>query len=107
MSRPVAEVEWLIEACPDLVGKAAGLDRIDAIRLLVAIAFDLDPTDRRTPLHEAAFHGNLALVRALVDLGADPAVRDPHFGNTPAGSAGHDQRRDVARYLARLGQPPS
>ena len=97
----------LIAACPDLVGKAAELDRIDAIRLLMAIGFDLNPTDRRTPLHEAAFHGNLDLVRALVGLGADPTVRDPHFDSTPAGWAEHNQRHGVARYLAGLERQPS
>jgi ankyrin repeat protein len=91
----------LIEACPGLLAKAAELDRIDAIRLLVEIGFDLNPTERRTPLHEAAFNGNLALVRALIDLGADPTVRDPHFDSTPAGWAEHNQRHDVARYLTR------
>jgi ankyrin repeat protein len=97
----------LIAACPDLVGKAAELDRIDALRLLVSIGFDLNPTDRRTPLHEAAFHGNLDLVRALVGLGADPNVRDPHFDSTPAGWADHNQRHGVARYLAGLVRQPS
>jgi ankyrin repeat protein len=92
----------LIAACPDLLGKAAELDRIEAIGLLVAIGFDLSPTGRRTPLHEAAFHGNLELVRALVELGADPTVRDPHLDSTPAGWADHDQRQDVALYLATL-----
>lgn len=97
----------LIEASPDLLPTAAELDRVDAIRLLVEIGFDLNPTDRRTPLHEAAFHGNLDLARALIDLGADPNVRDPTFDSTPAGWTNHNQRHDVARYLAGLEQQPS
>jgi ankyrin repeat protein len=92
----------LVEAVPDLAGKAAELDRIDVIEVLVGLGYDLDPTDRRTPLHEAAFHGNLDLVRALLALGADPNVRDPHFDSTPAGWAAHNQRHDVARYLADI-----
>ncbi len=92
----------LVEAVPDLAGKAAELDRIDVIEVLVGLGYDLDPTDRRTPLHEAAFHGNLDLVRALLALGADPNVRDPHFDSTPAGWAAHNQRHDVARFLADL-----
>jgi len=92
----------LVAAVPDLVGKAAELDRIDAIEVLVGLGYDLDPTDRRTPLHEAAFHGNLALVRALLALGADPNVRDPHFDSTPAGWANHNGKLDVAAFLAGL-----
>jgi hypothetical protein len=90
----------LVEAAPDLAGKAAELDRIDVIEVLVGLGYDLAPTDRRSPLHEAAFHGNLELVRALLALGADPNVRDPHFDSTPAGWAAHNQRHDVARFLA-------
>jgi len=97
----------LIDACPDLAAKAAELDRIDAIRVLVSVGFDLNTTDRRTPLHEAAFHGNLDLIRALIELGADPTVRDPHFDSTPAGWADHNQHHDIARYLTGLEQAPS
>jgi ankyrin repeat protein len=55
------------------VGKVAELDRIEAIRLLVAIGFDLNPTDRRTPLHEAVTHGN----RALVEMGTGSVSTPP------------------------------
>lgn len=104
LARDASLARELVGDSPDLVGKAAELDRIDALRLLIGIGFDLNPTDRRTPLHEAAFHGNLDLVRALIDLGADPTVRDPHYDSTPAGWADHNQQHDVARYLAHIEQ---
>ncbi|MGH9231526.1 MAG: ankyrin repeat domain-containing protein [Acidimicrobiales bacterium] len=91
-----------IDACPDLVASAVELHRIDAVRVLVEIGFDLNPTDRRTPLHEAAFHGHLDLVRALIDLGADPAIADPDHHSTPLGWARYNQQHDVAAYLANL-----
>jgi hypothetical protein len=92
----------LIDACPDLAASAVELHRIDAVRLLIDIGFDLNPTDRRTPLHEAAFHGHLDLVRALIDLGADPTIADPDHHSTALGWARYNQQHDVAVYLAKI-----
>ncbi|MDQ5834506.1 MAG: ankyrin repeat domain-containing protein, partial [Actinomycetota bacterium] len=41
------------------------------------------------PLHLAAQNGDLDAIRALLDLGADPALKDGLFDNTPAGWAEH------------------
>jgi ankyrin repeat protein len=97
-----ALAQRLIDACPDLLTSAVELHRVDAVRLLVEIGFDINPTDRRTPLHEAAFHGHLELVRALIDLGADPTIADPDHHSTPLGWAKYNQQHDVAAYLANL-----
>jgi hypothetical protein len=92
----------LIDACPDLVASAVELHRIDAVRLLIDIGFNLNPTDRRTPLHDAAFHGHLDLVRALIDLGASPTIPDPDHHSTPLGWAKYNHQHDVAEYLAKI-----
>ena len=45
---------------------------------------------RRTgPLHEAAMSGNLAMIRLLLERGADPNLRDPGYDATPRGWAEH------------------
>ena len=56
--------------------------------------------DGRTALHQAAFMGDLVLIRALLDAGADPAVVDAQHGTTPAGWA-QWARQDEAERLLR------
>ncbi len=88
----------------DAVGTAVGLRRPSAVRLLVAAGFDIDgsgPPSRVTPLHQAAFTGDLEMVRLLVGLGADPARTDPEHHSTPQGWAEHGHHDAVASFLAQ------
>ncbi len=63
-----------------------------------------------TPLHNAAWAGNLELVRVLLELGADPAVREPNHRGTPLDWADYNGQHEVAAFLrahgARAGDPP-
>ena len=52
-----------------------------------------------TPLHNAAWMGNLDMVKLLLELGADPNVRDPTHDSTPLGWAEYNGQTEVARYL--------
>jgi hypothetical protein len=88
-----------IAAHPDLVVRAAEVNRPDAIRLLVSIGYDVNARHRITALHEAASEGRLELVELLLELGADPTIRDTEFDATPAGWAGHLRRPEVLAYL--------
>jgi ankyrin repeat protein len=92
----------LIEAAPGLPEQAVELDRADALRTLVGLGYDLNRTDRPTPLHTAAFHDNLPMARTLIELGADPNVHDPHFDSTPAGWAEYGEHPPLAAYLRSL-----
>jgi ankyrin repeat protein len=92
----------LVDRYPDLAGTAAELNRVDSVRLLAGLGFDLNPTDRRTPLHEAAFHGHIDIVEALIALGADPTIRDPDHDSTPLGWAAHAHQEHVVAFLAPL-----
>ena len=53
-----------------------------------------------TPLHEAAYAGDLAMARLLVALGADPVRPDPEH-SAPLRSAGRStpHATEVADYL--------
>jgi hypothetical protein len=79
-----------------LVG-AVELGRPEAVRLLVQLGFDVN---HGHPLHLAAYAGNRSMVELLLELGADPNVRDPEFDATPAGWARHAHQEELADFLA-------
>ena len=53
-----------------------------------------------TPLHNAAWMGEPAMVQLLLELGADPQAVDPTYGATPQGWAEHNHQTEVAAFLA-------
>ncbi|MGH7649600.1 MAG: ankyrin repeat domain-containing protein, partial [Gemmatimonadaceae bacterium] len=58
----------------------------------------VDNTHGYTPLHAAAFAGNLGAVRELLRRGASPSAREDKWWGTPAGwaqHAGHADARDL------------
>ena len=73
-------------AQPDALRRAAETGRLDAVRLMLDLGFDVN-AGGVTALHEAAIGANLPLVRLLLDHGADPRRRDPHHGGTALGWA--------------------
>ena len=93
-----------LAARPGLVVAAveAGADPGLAVRL----GFDVSGReDGRTALHAAAWNGELAAVRRLVELGADPDARDAHFGTRALDWAAHAHHPDVVAYLRSLTSP--
>jgi hypothetical protein len=87
----------LADPAPDLAGRtdlvdtAARYSRWELMIGLVERGAPL-PATGLTPLHLAAGAGEVAVVQALLDLGADPAATDPQFHATP---------RQWARFLGR------
>jgi ankyrin repeat protein len=58
----------------------------------------IDSTSGYTPLHAAAWHGNLSAIDVLMKHGADVRVREEKYHGTPAGwadYAGHKEARDL------------
>ena len=84
---------------PGAVGQAVDLRRPDAVRILVEAGFDVHGSGGVTPLHEAAYAGDLAMAQLLVTLGADPVRPDPEHRSTPLGWAEHAHAAEVADYL--------
>jgi ankyrin repeat protein len=65
--------------------------RIDAVRAMHVVGFDLawEGTWGGTPLHHAAWLGNVAMTRLLLELGSPVNLRDRRFGSSPLGWAAH------------------
>jgi len=91
-----------IERRPGAVEQAVELRRARAVRLLVEAGFNVDGARPVTPLHLAAYDGDLEMAQVLVSLGADPTRTDPEFGSTPLGWAEHAGADQVADYLRRI-----
>ena len=53
-----------------------------------------------TGLHYAALNGHLAMVRFLLENGADRNVKDAKVGGTPAGWTEHGGHPEIKEYLS-------
>ena len=87
---------------PDAIMQATELRRPDVIRLLAELGFDVNVWARITPLHQAAYDGDVAVVETLLELGADPELRDPGYQATPFGWARHARREAVMEFLRTM-----
>lgn len=112
----VAEVSGAVAAAhrqrPGLLVWAAALGRIEAIDLLVETGFDVNALGRgdvpveqpwQTALHTAVEHDDPAMVRRLLELGADPDVRDARFDGTALDWADHLGHELIAEILRVAG----
>ncbi len=82
----------------ELVDKAASYGRWDLVLGFVERGAPVNTTGR-TPLHLAAGAGELAVVKTLLEHGADPTATDPEFHATPAQWAEFLRHPAVADYL--------
>jgi ankyrin repeat protein len=89
------------ERC-ELLNRAAESDKPEAIRLMVKLGFNLNEIRRTAPLHLAAAGPNLELVKLLIELGADPLLRDTAFNATPLGWANYNHRTENALFLRQF-----
>jgi len=75
-------------------------DRQDMVRLLISHGATIDVRDENdfTPLHNAAWAGNLGMVKLLIESGADVQASN-RFGDTPLSRALDNNRTEVAEYI--------
>lgn len=102
-------VEQARKARPGLIVWAAGRGRIDAVALLADLGFEVNALARtdvpredpwETALHHAAWEGDVALARLLLERGADPTIRDRRFDATPLGWAQHAGQEATVELLS-------
>ncbi|MGH9180698.1 MAG: ankyrin repeat domain-containing protein, partial [Acidimicrobiales bacterium] len=90
---------------PDAILAATEMRRPEVIRLLAGLGFDVNVWARITPLHQAAYDGDITVVETLLELGADPENRDFSFNATPLGWAEHNRHEAVVDLLRRCTRP--
>src|SRR4030095_13724423 len=86
----------------ELLHLAAESKKPDAIRLMAKLGFDLNAVSRTAPLHHAAMAGDLEMTKLLIELGANPLVRDWEFNATPSGWAQYGDKLEVMEYLKQF-----
>jgi hypothetical protein len=93
---------------PGLVVWAATQAPTETVTLLAELGFDVSAYGRgdapveqawETALHHSAANGNVELTRRLLDLGADPNLRDHRFNATPLDWARHHDQPSTAALL--------
>ncbi len=106
-----ATVPAAIEARPALVAWAANQGDLDAVRRAVELGWDVNrrgridvPSDQEweTGLHAAAGNGDAAMVRLLLELGADATITDSRFDAVPVQWAEHFDQKQTAALLSEV-----
>lgn len=88
---------------PHLLSNAAAKNLTEVVRFLIDLGFGIHLVDSQTPLHEAAYHGYLDLVKELVEVhGCDHHLRDLSYSGTPLGWAMQKPQTHVVDYLMTL-----
>ncbi|MCA2221598.1 ankyrin repeat domain-containing protein [Nonomuraea aurantiaca] len=87
---------------PGLIIRAAEQRKPAAVRLLAGLGFDVNHLHRSTPLHAAAWNDDVETAETLIELGADPAIKDTAYDATPLGWAEHGGMHRAAAYLRSL-----
>jgi ankyrin repeat protein len=84
---------------PTMLHEAAGENALEAVRRMLALGLDVNAMTSRTPLHEAALHGHIEMVKLLIEHGADPTIRDPYYHAPPIGWADYNGHADMVEFL--------
>jgi hypothetical protein len=92
-------IEQLGERRTELLQLAAENDKRAAVHLMKDLGFNLNEVKRTTALHHAAMCGHLEMAKLLIELGADPQIRDTEFNATPLGWAEYGVQVEVAEFL--------
>ena len=85
---------------PTLLNELASAHRNEQVEAMLEVGFDVTGGGNTTPLHEAAFRGNVELIQLLLEKGAPVDLHEPRFGSSPLGWARHFNEPEAAALLA-------
>src|SRR5262249_46186489 len=91
----------------ELIHRAVDAKQGEGIRLIVELGVDVNAMMPgtgwdRAPLHNAAAWGTPEIVELLIQLGADPQLRDLTHHSAPIGWAAYAQQWHIVDWLARF-----
>jgi ankyrin repeat protein len=88
----------------ELIHRAVEANQPDGVRLIVELGVDVNGMMPNTGLTCSPLHatGRLEMVKLLLELGADPNLRDPSYHATPIAWANHGQQQHIVEYLMPL-----
>ena len=96
-----------LESRVNLLHAAVDTHHAGGIRLMTELGFEISGRTRATALHSAAWNGNLPMVELLLELGADPNIRDTTYDGTPLDWAAHNGQAEVVEHLRLRTRPSS
>lgn len=112
MAGDLEHVQEILRKTPDLLERAYPYDTLcqairsgnhAALRTMIAVGFDVNAQRANTPLHQAAFQGDVEMIDMLLEAGADPTLRDADHYQTPLGWALYAEEEAA---IARLERAP-
>ena len=88
----------------DLIHRAVEANRPEGVRLIVELGVDVNGMIPHSGLDRSPLHavGSVDMARLLLELGADPSLRDPTYNATPIAWANHGQQQHIVEYLMPL-----
>ncbi|MFM9850746.1 MAG: ankyrin repeat domain-containing protein [Hyphomicrobiaceae bacterium] len=107
----MAELERLLkrasaERRQEAFGLAVINKQVEAARLCLDAGADVNaflPVHKHSmPLHQAALHNDVVMLRLLIERGADMEVRDTLWNGTPLGWAVHNRRVEAEAYFREV-----
>jgi hypothetical protein len=98
--------ETLTEKARRRIVGTAMRNNTEGIRLMVSVGWpaDVRGDSGQTPLHWAAWHGNVAMVRELLRHHAPPEAQEDEYKATPLGWATHGSEHGWHRDKGEYGQ---
>jgi ankyrin repeat protein len=98
-ARALASPADVERAHPAMLHEAAGEGLFEPVRRMLSFGLNVNAITSRTPLHEAALHGDIDMAKLLIAHGANPLIRDPYHYAPPIGWAEYNGHKEMVEFL--------